>query len=253
MPYVRPATMRMSTNGITSLLDESRFYSSADTSVTADSSTQNDDNASSPGLMNGSGSTWQNNVSASFAQLAVQFQAASQNIAAIQTTPTSEPLLLAFTERLEAIEEQQQRLAGAIEVLREQFESINSNKNAPASTVNDVEPASPIVPSGPTISDLEALLKAQQEAFKLDQEQLPAKLQNALATKSLSPIRMPPMKNRKQPTNAPATRGEFEHLTKERYEAMLQAYGIPFSGDITAKRELLRAFLGIPSLPLDKK
>lgn len=85
------------------------------------------------------------------------------------------------------------------------------------------------------------------------------------------------MKNRKQPTNAPATRGEFEHLTsmlilytfcrdntliffffpfaraEERYEALMQAYGVPLSGDINAKRETLRAFLGIPSVPLEKK
>lgn len=235
MPYVRPTTMRMSqTNGITSLLEESR-YSSADTSVTAESSTQNDEHPSSPALMNGSGS-WQNSISASFAQLAVQFQAASHNIAAIHVQPASEssdsgPALLAITERLDAIEEEQQRLADAINELRKQFEIANKKSN-----INELEPASPIVQAsnGPTTADLEALFKAQQEAFKLEyvfqtankqrcmlsliydrQEQLPAKLQNALATKSLSPLRMPPMKNKKQPTNAPATRGEFEHLTSK--------------------------------------
>lgn len=262
MPYVRPLTMRMSTaNGTISLLDESRFYTnSTNESITAESSTQNDEHASGPDALANSGSpSWQNAISASFAQLAVQFQAASHNIAtAIPPPPPTAssqystpeqngPALLALTERLEAIEEEQRRLADAINALRNQFLSMNQMK-----TTDGPESIAP-VPSGPSTADLEAIIKTQQEAFKLEQEQLPAKLQNALATKSLSPLKMPPMKNRKQPPNAPATRGEFEHLTKERYEALMQAYGVPISGDINNKRETLRSFLGIPSIPLEKK
>lgn len=113
------------------------------------------------------------------------------------------------------------------------------------------------------------------------QERLPGRLQNALATKSLSPVKILPMKNRKFPSNFPATRGEFEHLTstytfsfdpaffrflaltgsihsscvsaEERYEALMASYDVPISGDTAAKRETLRIFLGIPSGPLEKK
>jgi len=50
----------------------------------------------------------------------------------------------------------------------------------------------------------------------------------------------------KPPPNFPSTRGEFEHITKERYEAILKAYGLPIKGDTDAKREAVRTFVGIP-------
>jgi len=237
MPYARPATMQSpATNGTTSLLLESR-YSSIRPS-TAGSSTQNDEREFQPSTTD----NWQQNVSASFSQLSLQFQTASQ---AIVTIPqTSDHALSALNERLNSIEDGQRRLAHEIELLKQKFAALpQCEHNEPTSTPQT---------NGGGI-DLEAALKEQLEAFKLVQEQLPARLQNALATKSLSPLRMLPMKNRKLPPNAPATRGEFEHLTKERYEALMVAYDVSFSGDTNAKRETLRAFLGIPALPLDKK
>ncbi|PSR77464.1 hypothetical protein PHLCEN_2v7895 [Hermanssonia centrifuga] len=54
-----------------------------------------------------------------------------------------------------------------------------------------------------------------------------------------------PMANGKTPQNFPATKGEFEHLTKERYEFMLKSYGVPIKGDTAAKRQTLREFIGL--------
>ncbi|KAF8519343.1 hypothetical protein BU17DRAFT_90017 [Hysterangium stoloniferum] len=238
MPYARPATMQSTaTNGTTSLMLESR-YSSVGPS-TAGSSTQSEERE----FPSSTTDTWRGNVSASFSQLSLQFQAASQAVATIPQA--SDHTLSALNDRLDSIEDGQRRLAREIEQLKQEFAALSQR---------EVEPTTPTIPqANGSGSDLEAALKEQLDAFKLAQEQLPAKLQNALATKSLSPLRMPPMKNRKLPPNAPSTRGEFEHLTKERYEALMVAYDVAFSGDTNAKRETLRSFLGIPSLPLDGK
>ncbi|KAF7800175.1 hypothetical protein EIP86_011422 [Pleurotus ostreatoroseus] len=53
------------------------------------------------------------------------------------------------------------------------------------------------------------------------------------------------MANGKTPPYFPATKGEFEHLTKERYEALLKGYGVPLKGDTNAKRQTLREFIGL--------
>jgi len=180
---------------------------------------------------------WQHNISTSFSQLALQFQAAAQALAAMP--PSSEQLIGLLLERLESIEERQRKLAQDIETLK-------ASLNQPVV----VQAPQPPAANGDSTSHLEEALKAQLEAFKLEQERLPARLHNALATKSLSSIKMPPLKSRKPPINSPNTRGEFEHLTKERYEAILLSYDIPPSGDTNSKRELLRAFLGIPATPL---
>jgi len=218
MPYARPSMLQ--TNG-TPFSSETRF-SSVEPS-TCDSSTQNDDH--SPSL---SSPAWQNRVSASFSQLSKQFQAASQAVSTIP--PSSDHAMVALMERLENIEEGQRTLALEIKTLKEQF----------------------LIKPEPS-TDLETSLKEQIELFKLDRDRLPFRLHNALATKSPSPIKMPPMRNGKFPPNVPSTRGEFEHLTKERYEGLMTNYDIPISGDTAAKRESLRAFLGIPSNPPEKK
>ncbi|KAI6110226.1 hypothetical protein EDD17DRAFT_1512590 [Pisolithus thermaeus] len=38
------------------------------------------------------------------------------------------------------------------------------------------------------------------------------------------------------------TRGEFERVTRERYESILKAYGQPFKGDTATKRDEIREF-----------
>ena len=42
-------------------------------------------------------------------------------------------------------------------------------------------------------------------------------------------------------------------VVEERYEGLLTNYDIPISGDTAAKRESLRAFLGIPANTPEKK
>ncbi|KAF8591754.1 hypothetical protein K439DRAFT_1325957 [Ramaria rubella] len=220
---------RSTTNGV-SLLSESRFSSGA--TSTYSSSTQGDDHSPTQSP------TWQQNVSASFMQLSKQFQAAAQAVSTVP--PTSDHALSALLDRLENIEEGQRRLGEEIQSLKDQFE-----------VTRERESAATVV--APEASDLEVSIKEQVELFKLEQERLHGRLHNALATKSLSPIRILPMRNRKTPTNFPSTRGEFEHLTKERYEALMTSYDIPITGDTNAKREALRAFLGIPTNPPEKK
>ncbi|KAF8485402.1 hypothetical protein JB92DRAFT_3028213 [Gautieria morchelliformis] len=224
MPYARPTTMHL--NGVTVL--ESRF-SSAEPSIYG-SSTQNDDRdqPQTPGASWQANdiTTWQHNVSTSFAQLSKQFQAASH---AVSTIPhASDNVMASLLE---------QAARGEIQSLKEQFAAHRES-----------EP-----PAAHDTTALEASLKAQIEAYKLDQERLPCRLHNALATKSLSPIKILPMKNRKFPSNFPSTRGEYEHLTKERYESLMESYEVPITGDTAAKREALRGFLGIPAGPIEKK
>jgi len=183
---------------------------------------------------------WQRSVSASFSQLSLQFQAAAQAVSSIP--PTSDQTLMSFMHRLDAIEEGQRNLASQFSYLKEEFASLRSQVSIQPAPVPQAPPAA----NG--TADWEAALKAQAEEMKLERERLPARLHNALATRSPSSILMPPMKNKKTPPNAPTTRGEFEHLTKERYEALLTLYDVPFSGDTAAKRETLRAFLGLPTI-----
>ncbi|KAI0076858.1 hypothetical protein K474DRAFT_1754495 [Panus rudis PR-1116 ss-1] len=83
------------------------------------------------------------------------------------------------------------------------------------------------------------------ETIKLDQQRLYARLLNSNVIKNKLPITPLPMANGKAPPNFPATKGEFEHLTKERYEALLKAYNQPIKGDINAKQEALREFIGL--------
>lgn len=61
------------------------------------------------------------------------------------------------------------------------------------------------------------------------------------------PIMALPTASGKPPPDHPNTKGEFEHLTKERYEGLLKAYDQPIKGDTAAKREALRKFLGLPA------
>ncbi|KAI8996232.1 hypothetical protein BD414DRAFT_477183 [Trametes punicea] len=75
------------------------------------------------------------------------------------------------------------------------------------------------------------------------QQRLYARLHNATVTVNKLPIQAPIAANGKIPPNFPSTKGEFEHLTKERYEALLKAYNLPIKGDTSAKREALREFI----------
>lgn len=95
---------------------------------------------------------------------------------------------------------------------------------------------------------LERKIEEIVTASKAEQLRLPARLHNATCNKSPHSIKAPPISPGKFPKNFPNTRGEFEHLTRERYEGILNEYRVEHSGvgDIGDKREMLRAFLGIP-------
>jgi hypothetical protein len=148
MPYARPSTMHL--NGVAVL--ESRF-SSAEPSIYG-SSTQNEDRdqPQTPGTSWQSNdiTAWQHHVSTSFAQLSKQFQAASH---AVSTIPqASDNVMVSLLERLDTIEEGQRRLGGEIQSLKEQFVAHRES-----------EP-----PAAHDTSALEASLKAQIDAYKLE-------------------------------------------------------------------------------------
>ncbi|THH18876.1 hypothetical protein EW146_g2166 [Bondarzewia mesenterica] len=179
------------------------------------------------------------NLSASFASIAEQFAHASSLIALGPSsglsgsyTPQPQPQmdLSGFPERLQAIEDAQA-------VLREEINSIKIQLQQTPS----------IEEIGPKPADLEKRVAEILDTMKLDQERLYARLHNATVTVSKMPIMAPPTAAGKAPPNFPATKGEFEHLTKERYEAILKAYGQPVKGDTHARREALRVFLGLPA------
>ncbi|KAH9943634.1 hypothetical protein B0H21DRAFT_823618 [Amylocystis lapponica] len=71
------------------------------------------------------------------------------------------------------------------------------------------------------------------------------RLLNATVNVKKGAIKAPVTESGKPPPNFPATKGEYEHMTKERYELIMKAYGLPIKGDTTAKREALREFLGL--------
>jgi len=99
---------------------------------------------------------------------------------------------------------------------------------------------------------LEKKVEDMVSLFNTDQLRMPARLHNSICQKSPNEIKAPPITPGKIPKNFPATRGEFEHLTRERYEGILNEYKVKHSGDVHEKRETLRAFLGLPTTMLKK-
>lgn len=95
------------------------------------------------------------------------------------------------------------------------------------------------------MESLEARVEGVVDSIKLDQARLYPRLHNACVALNKHPIKALPMANGKPPINFPVTKGEFEHLTKERYEAILKGYNQPVKGDTNAKREALREFIGL--------
>ncbi|TDL27043.1 hypothetical protein BD410DRAFT_783197 [Rickenella mellea] len=165
---------------------------------------------------------WTHRVSASFNAMADQIAAASQAIALIPPLPDS--MFGALSERIEGLERTQERLEAELKALREQM---TQTKEGPE-------------------EKFEKRLDELAEAFKLDQKRLPARLYNATVTVNKHAIKPIVMANGKFPQNFPATKGEFEHITKERYEFLQKSYGLPITGDTAAKREAVRAFIGLP-------
>jgi len=166
---------------------------------------------------------WQHRVSASFAAMADQIAAASQAVSLIP--PVNETVMNDVMAKLDAIENNQMYLKEEIERMKARIDGLTE---------------------GP--EKFEKRLEEQIAAFNADQLRLPARLHNATCHQYPMLIKAPPISAGKLPKNFPATRGEFEHLTKERYEQIMTEYSVSYSGDLSAKRETLRGFLGIPTL-----
>ncbi|KAG2105450.1 uncharacterized protein F5147DRAFT_547360, partial [Suillus discolor] len=170
-------------------------------------------------------------LSASFAAMADQIAAASQALALVPSTAFSgNDVTVEFASlksKLASIESTQERLAAEFAALKEQFTQLNTDK-------------------GPALEELDKKIEALKKIVEIDQQRLPARLNNSRCSVLNTPLKAPVGSDGKPPPNFPATRGEFEHITKERYEAILKAYGLPIKGDTDAKREAVRVFVGIP-------
>ncbi|KAH8988418.1 hypothetical protein EDB92DRAFT_1948085 [Lactarius akahatsu] len=194
--------------------------------------------------------SWAGELSASFAIIAEQLQNASRTISthappisSVAGGPADH-----LVARLDAIELAQERLAVELAALR----SLHAGKSrAPAPNEQFLPDAASSASSGTStassLADLERRLADALVVQKLEQDRLYARLHNSRATVSKMSIMALPTASGKPPPNHPNTKGEFEHLTKERYEALLKAYDQPIQGDTAAKREALRVFLGLPA------
>ncbi|OCH86836.1 hypothetical protein OBBRIDRAFT_814407 [Obba rivulosa] len=226
-----------------------------------------------------SSALWTSRLSASFGAIADQIAAASKALASVELPPTaSDPSAAgpaagadgALAARLEAIERSQERLAEELDAVRGQLTRLNGSVMGKEKAERPVSPEvkeemrerqegvevrqeADIRTLAGAVQELGAKVEGIIETIKLDQARLYARLMNSIVTVNKMPIKAPPMANGKPPQNFPATKGEFEHLTKERYEALLKSYGQPIKGDTNAKREALREFIGLPGETADGK
>ncbi|KAH9023318.1 hypothetical protein EDB84DRAFT_1440999 [Lactarius hengduanensis] len=189
--------------------------------------------------------SWAGELSASFAIIAEQLQNASRTIAT-HAPPTSSMAggpTDHLVARLDAIEQAQERLAVELAALR----SLHAGKSREQLLPDAASSASSGTSTASSLADLERRLADALAVQKLEQDRLYARLHNSRATVYKMAIMALPTASGKPPPNHPNTKGEFEHLTKERYEALLKAYDQPIQGDTAAKREALRMFLGLPA------
>ncbi|KAL5498339.1 hypothetical protein ACEPAH_2481 [Sanghuangporus vaninii] len=166
---------------------------------------------------------WTHRVSASFNAMADQIAAASQAIAQIPPLPDTQ--ITQLQARMEEISDTQEKLQSELEELRQQIRAITEGPEKLQKQLDDF------------IAEV-----------RLEQQRLPARLHNALVTVSKGAIKPVTDKSGKNPPSFPATRGELEHLTKERYEGLMKAYGLPIQGDLAAKRNAVRSFIGLPQV-----
>ncbi|KAL5525101.1 hypothetical protein ACEPAF_8970 [Sanghuangporus sanghuang] len=183
--------------------------------------------ASAPLRMNIGDPFWTHRVSASFNAMADQIAAASQAIAQIPPLPDTQ--ITQLQARMEEISDTQEKLQSELEELRQQIRAITEGPEKFQQQLDDC------------IAE-----------FRLEQQRLPARLHNALATVSKGAIKPVADNSGKNPPLFPATRGEFEHLTKERYEGLMKAYGLPIQGDLAAKRNVVRSFIGLPQFAVNE-
>ncbi|KAI0782656.1 hypothetical protein C8Q75DRAFT_727324 [Abortiporus biennis] len=219
----------------------------------------------------GQSEQWSHIVSSSLSALASQFSAASlafaanavqqDDIGSSQSMVGSDNATL--KRRIEIIERSQVQLGEALENVRISFERINTraiSKEKAKEKDGDIEEYNPddlhtrvnnlqsrIEGLESRTEDLEKKVEGIVDSIKLDQARLYTRLHNASVSLNKHLIKAVPMTNGKTPPNFPATKGEFEHLTKERYEQIMKSYNIPIKGsDLNSRREAVREFIGLP-------
>ncbi|RPD63526.1 hypothetical protein L227DRAFT_497473 [Lentinus tigrinus ALCF2SS1-6] len=211
---------------------------------------------------------WAHRLSASFGAIADQIAAASQALATVPVPPnatvSSSPSaadsgdaeILALKTRMDIIERTQEKLGADLQQMQSQLarmqvsgRSEHAEKQRADVAIVEVqgeEGTSEFKTAAEiAIEELQKKVDGAIDTIKLDQARLYARLHNATVTTNKMFIKAPMMANGKTPQNFPNTKGEFEHLTKERYEHLLKSYNLPIKGDTAAKREALREFIGL--------
>ncbi|KAI0029193.1 hypothetical protein K488DRAFT_88973 [Vararia minispora EC-137] len=169
----------------------------------------------------------------SFSAISEQLLASSRALAHANRAGDPPESIAALAARLDALEAAQRALGEQLEAVRD--------GGVPSATPRSAPDA------GPSTAELAQQLAELKETLQLRDAQLYAKLHNARATQPKQKVLAPPTRSGRPPANFPNTRGEFEHLTRERYEAILKAYDQPLRGDTAAKKEAARVFLGLPA------
>ncbi|KAH9923843.1 uncharacterized protein B0H18DRAFT_1120196 [Fomitopsis serialis] len=176
---------------------------------------------------------WTRRLSSSFGNIAEQISAASQALAAVEV-PASIPAngdvasaLAHLTARLDAIEDTQVRIGQEIAGVRRSSVTRSAKENSLARTVEELQKK---VGELAEIIRLDALVQPPAECHYHEPEDARQAIGHG---------------ERKDTPNFPGTKGEFEHMTKERYEHLLKSYNLPIKGDTVAKCEAVREFLGL--------
>ncbi|KAF4568610.1 hypothetical protein EYR40_009984 [Pleurotus pulmonarius] len=182
-------------------------------------------------------STWAAQVSSSLATLGEQ-------ISTISHVVPSDQIILRDAEsvvaRIEALEARHIHLEEEVAQIRRMIEQLHPHQDVGTGKQ----------PEGGRKEDIDETQKKVDNilaTIQLEQSRLYPRLLNSTASMSKMSIQPLPTASGKPPPNFPATKGEYEHLTKERYEDIMKAYGLPIKGDTTAKKDALRAFLGLPA------
>ncbi|KDQ56201.1 hypothetical protein JAAARDRAFT_195391 [Jaapia argillacea MUCL 33604] len=218
---------------------------------------------------------WSQRLSQSLSQMANEIATASQALNSMPPPAAQQPShivydpsldsstaslevdVAALTTKLEAMEVKQDALIREVEGLKDLI--LSSHPTTNGATTNGAanghanggengvsENGTP--PGVSAYQELEKKVTDALDSIKIEQGRLYARLLNARLSHQKQTIQPILMTNGKVPPNYPVTKGEFEKLTKERYEALLKSYGLPVKGDTDAKREAVRQFLGLPPI-----
>ncbi|KAF9806317.1 hypothetical protein IEO21_08723 [Rhodonia placenta] len=216
---------------------------------------------------------WTQHLSTSFGTIADQITAASHALAAVEV-PAGTPAVLptdsttaiaALASRLDAIERTQEHLAEELDAVRAHMGKADNAPSTNGALAVEEEPRAPGTGApeaeptdlAKTVEELQKKVDKLAEMFRggtraltvfprCSQSRLYARLRNAVIPINKTPISPLVMANGKTPANFPGTKGEFERMTKERYEHLLKSYDQPVKGDTAAKRQAAREFLGLP-------